>query len=381
VNAQVRWLVSAVSGSEEFLAVASGSQGNMGLDVLRRVGANFATEVTVATQPDPAKRGFDLAMEGSSGNALLVYADGSNRPRYRERTSAGWSADRSVFGAAPGSGTVKWVQLAASPRSDEITLLYADSGSNLFAAVWSGAAWTLASPSPLDTNLNTPDFQDFIGAYESVSGDLMVAWGTGPDLLSLYWSAKPAGQTVFAPRTNDRQLNKPGPMSIASEPGSDRIALAYVEHTCVDGCDDFAAAIWNGTSLTQQKTLNPDVVTLYGQRPGSMPVGVSWVGTTGEAIAVYAHGGSGVSWARFRNSSGWVLQSDAVTNPALPEKADFALLSIPSRGAVLVLVEDVSGALWGKLWQGTSWLDTEGGAPLATGLQAGSSPLFTAFVR
>src|SRR5690242_12365455 len=134
---------------------------------------------------------------------------------------------------SPGVGKVLWVDLVSRPGSDEIALLYSDDSGNLTGVIWDGTQW--GQPRVLEISLNTTDFLAFGAAYESQSGDLLAFWG-GPNAGGVmqqgcYYATKPAGSSTW---TVSGQLPtpflRPGQVKLASEAGSDRIALAYLEY-------------------------------------------------------------------------------------------------------------------------------------------------------
>ncbi|MFQ3675464.1 MAG: hypothetical protein SNJ64_02850, partial [Endomicrobiia bacterium] len=89
--------------------------------------------VTTAIDADNARdwyRGFDIAYERNSGDAIIVYSNNSSVPRYRVRGPGGssqWSSEGAVPNW-PGTGTIWWVRLEARPAesSNEIILVAQD---------------------------------------------------------------------------------------------------------------------------------------------------------------------------------------------------------------------------------------------------------------
>ena len=129
----------------------------------------------------------DVAYEQLSGDALLVWADGTNL-KWSKWNGASWSTP-----ATPTAGnTYKTVKLASKPGSNEIMLVVSADNRD-FAMVWTGSTW-------LEHTLYTAaqtDFTDVNVAYEQASGHAMVTYGKNSDAKVYYqiwdgtaWSAE-----------------------------------------------------------------------------------------------------------------------------------------------------------------------------------------------
>jgi hypothetical protein len=98
---------------------------------------------------------------------------------------------------------------------------------------------------------------------------------------------------------------------------------------------------------------------------------VGWVGSSGIAVVIYAHGPSGgFGWATWTASNGWTLQTPSWTHATL--EADFAMAriapasSLSSGGDLMLVIEDPSGSLWATSYDGVGWTDQSPTGPLAT---------------
>ncbi len=380
-GANVLWSaprISPVDGSE-LIAVASASGE---LDVVRGPDLAFASTLSLTVLPTATidKRGFDLAFERTSGTAVLVYSDGSTTPKYR-RLAAGetsWSAEASVPSA--GASSTSWVELVSRPGTDELALVFSDEAGELWALTQTAGTWD-AAPTMLESLLRTTTWQAFAAGYESLSGDLLVVWGHSEvGAMGTAWTSKPAGQATFTlPATIDPVLDAAGPIDVEPDPASDHIAIGLEEYTCGGGgCDDAWAAMWDGTQLvTQSDDVDTEIgnegtavdPNEYGGRPGSRPVAISWLGSTGTAVFVWGCATSpgmctsgDLAWALWQGS--WSVPLEFAPSPAVGDKATIELLDLGD--SLLAVFTDVDGDLWAKQFDGTAWHDTEGGAALAT---------------
>jgi hypothetical protein len=362
----VHWVVPVQSSTlGAFVAVMTGDGSDARLDVYDRNADGSWKPGFGAPMVQAARRAFDVEVETTTGNVLVVYGDAAAVPKFRRRTAAsGWSAELDT----PGNSTrpPQWVDLVANPLSDEIALVYTDGGANLDALIWSGATQKWGLPHQLDADIAQPDFKSFDAAYEAKSGRLVVAWGheatSGADSR---WVVRDIGAAApFSAATTLRPGVAAGPLVLASEPEGTRIALSYMP-----AAPGVVAATWAGTGWTDA-LLDSATPPLYQNRPGSMPSGVAWLG--GVAIAAFSGdpdaGGGRFPFARFSGDAWGGVE--AATTTTLPARASFRLLR--AGAAVVALVEDVNGSLWCKRYDGGqgAWSDADEGKPLATGLIA-----------
>jgi len=388
IPATVKFIVARPAATGD-VVVALGHDGMVGgVGVFEEIAGTWSQPWTAAgiSVADTGRRGFDLAVETVSRRPVVAYATGGAAMKYRVRGASGWSSEADVFPMAPGTGTIQWVDLVEHPSTDELTLLYADSANDLFAATWSGTGWSPATT--LETGLNTRDWQCFGGAYEPSSADLLVVWSryVSTNALGTMWATRAAGSSTFSMPTQHGNLTRPGPLALAPDTAAtNRIALGYVEFTCMAStCDDFYAGHWTGSAwVAPSSPLNPDIQYSYLARIGTMPAGAGWVGSTGIGVAVYSQAQPGLNWARYSPSTNaWTNQTDATMSPPLAEQTSFQVLT-PRAGAqaVLVIMSDTLGGLWAKKYDGSTWSNTEGGAALDTGLSTTTGQPWGAYAR
>jgi hypothetical protein len=319
------------------------------------------------TAPDlgpasPDKRAFDIAYEDGSRVAMVVYALNGPNPVYRLRIGDEWLDEEPVF-TSPPDGNVEWIELVSRPGSNEIALLYSNEKAELYGAVWDGQAWT-DNAQLIEPALNVTHFQNFAASYEEVSRDLLVVWAHPVGEFDGFFAAtKPSDSKTFNAGLYQSGLTKPGAIALMPERGTDRIAMAHVEHSCNgDSCDNLEGAIWNGSTMTGKAAIDGELGEPYGSRPGTQPIAVSWVGTSDIAVAVYVDGThSGVDWARWSNAS-WTLEPDAAVAPTMGKIVNAQALDLGSHA--MFIIGDLAGNLWAKTTNGSTWSNTEGGAPL-----------------
>gem|GEM_PF-2972013 len=126
-----------------------------------------------------AKRCFDLCYEHNSGDALLVYYDGTDTTPHYQTLAKGQSAwvDHGAVSPYEISGAPTWIRLESRLGSDAILLAAQDVNADLFAMLWDGSGWLQVSSTTLTTSLSHTN-QCFDVACEYQSGNFMVVYGT-----------------------------------------------------------------------------------------------------------------------------------------------------------------------------------------------------------
>jgi hypothetical protein len=403
-NGTVAWIVPALNyDGTEILAVESQFATATGIDVLSGAGSSFTNEISItglrqATSAD--HRSFDMALEGLSSDAMLVYSDDSPNPKWRKRVALSptfWSPEQPVFTTGPGTGAVEWIQLVARPNTNTIALVYSSANDELFVTVWNGTAWsapTQLAPQTFPSfdggafALYSASWQCFGAAYTDPGGDLFVGYSL--DMYSVNagftWVVEPSGQTSFSTPAPVSNYVPPGPLSIAAEPGTNHIAISYLEQDGTCPCDDFNALVWDGAQIADFTKLD-DNYGLSGYAAGASPDGVNWLTSAGAAVAVYAHAGpdGGISgnlgWAKWTAPNGWILQPEAPMQPPLAQLLNARMAALSTGDRVFGFLEDVNGPIWVKSFDGNTWSDTFDGGPLESAPSRTTGVPFAALPR
>ena len=380
--------VSPLTAGLEAAAVFSSKTGATTLQVLERSGASWPVAWTKqgTTTTHAGKRGFDLAYEQLSGQILVVYTDGTTTPRYRTRTATGWSAEQTLplnDGSGPNpdpnSGAPIRIELVPRSGSNEIALAYVDTNADLVAAVWDGGTWDTATVSQLENdvtqNPNTKVVHQraFDLAWETQSGDLLVAWGE--DGTQNYLSAVKAasGKTWVKLPAKSAFAGTVEFVDLNSNPASNQIAAAFLDQG--GGTERFGAAIWTGSAWANVTTLDNQARDVNDKAYGDAPAAVAWVGTTNTAICVYADQLSGkLDWAQWTSSSGWTLEPD-LTVTGKGETESVALAVVPGTNKILALLLDSNANLWSAVYSGIAW--SVGSTPLVPLMAATNSVPFS----
>jgi uncharacterized repeat protein (TIGR01451 family) len=380
VTGTVKWTVNKVSpsGGEELLGILSDTGTGTEMNLMRWDGTAWNVDLSSAaiTSANAGKRGFDLTYESVSEDGLVVYSNDTANPVYRTRSGGNWSSEANIFAGAPGSGVVQWVELVKRAGTNEVALLYADANSDLFAVIWDGSSWDEANAATLEQNLYGLTMKAFDGAYEGLSGDLLVVWGLSGDNK---FSTKSAGSSSFSAGAtigggfSSRRGNT---VDLASEASGDRIAMATRGGGASD--DDFNTAMWNGSTWINIEAPADGI----GLDPGSgdMAVAVGWVGTSGTAVAIYSNTGGKIDWARWSPGAGWTVQTD-VAIAGMGDTESVLIQSFTGQDKLMAVLSDSNADLYAATYDGSSWTVTNAGADLESDLSSTDSVPFGFAIR
>jgi hypothetical protein len=199
------------------------------------------------TAPSTPDRPFDIAYEGSSGRAIVVYAntltDGTKDLSYRIWNGTDWSEEYYIDD--PGHtthATYRWVLLETNPRpgSNEIGMIAIDgTNSDANAVIWDGSTWDKWKE--ITGFVSNPFYECIALAYEYSTGYLMAVAGYG----SLVSWARYDGDwsTVSFLDINPGAASMMRWLIIKGQraDGSNRLMLLSL-----DEANDACAAVWDG---------------------------------------------------------------------------------------------------------------------------------------
>jgi Mg-chelatase subunit ChlD len=288
-------------------------------------------------------RGFDIAYEENSGDAMIVYNRNNYVPRYRLWDGAIWSDEGTVNATQAGTNSIRWVRLIAKPDSDEILLAYLDSANDLRAQIWNGSTWSNVKVLTMDASTST--YQSFDVVYEQVTGNAMVVWAQSDKTIrySIWdgtsWSAS---NTIYT--------NPYGPywIKLASDPNSDNILMGVLNSD-----KDVHVSAWNGSAWSAALKIEDNTYeydkrimdVAFEQSSGiglvvwgdstSTPKYRTWNGSWSPEYSASNLGGSGYTrWVQ--------LRPDPFSNKMFLMTSDGA----PSNGDNNINIQQWNGTVW-----------------------------------
>lgn len=372
-------VVQAAPSRNEMLA---GYQTTGGVLYIQRWnGSTWSAEWNVTVGNGNLQR-FDIAYEQSSGNALVVYganAGTTNELRYRTWNGSSWVGP-SNLDTIRTSGTVHGVLMAAEAGSDNIGLAWADSNLDLSANYWNGASdtWVGEPDAALSTGLSVVGTatavtnKSFGIATETLTGDLLVVWGSGTTTdLQYVTRAQGAGSSWGTPSVETNLPEEPTMHALCSDPASDNIMYA----NATDNGADADAAVWSGSAWVDINNFDTTIDTVAA---GTEDVDCDWVveGGVSHAVVTYDdNNAAGVDWLSYSEGV-WTVQSDYSAAPAPVGTNDFQheiIRDIYHGNQLLVLIVDANsdsfvkhlsktpgGFTWSSIEPGATSIETSG---------------------
>ena len=329
----------------------------MGVNAARQVSAQIRAPggVWSSVAPSPLATvsesvwwGFDVAYESVSGDAMLVWNNGTTGTSglsYRVWNGTAWSAPATI--TTPLAGEPQQLQLAANPTSDQMVLTVGTAGSNDYALVWDGVQWIPGDSLVLES-AGRGNRTDTNVVYEAQSGDAIVTYRSGNGAIAepVYyrvwngstWSA----EASVAPPAGG--LGHPQWTMVASDPGSDRLVMGVLTDSA-----DIWLTTWNGSAWAA-----PTLASAKADSAAVPDLAVAFEPTSGEAIVTYAEAGKKqVRYRTWTVGGGWAAE---VNGPNLGNTPSTMMLyPRPGTDDVMLGVLQASTQVADILWDGTGW--------------------------
>lgn len=346
VNGDVeKWniLRSSPNSSEKILATLDDSD-DVNLQVWSGLNWNSPLEAS-SDANDDNRRQVDVAYEQASSEALAVFVhqDSASRPRYRVWYGSGWTAHQYV--ANIGSNDLKWLDLNPRPEGEEMVLATLDSGRDVWAQVWNGSGWGNARQ--LESDAETHTYQCYDAAYESLSGEALVAWANSASDRPRYTAWNGTGWY-----TNYAQARATGGtdlkwVKLVPDPNSDRIMMGVVNTESGDYVLD--VQVWNGTGWGENQQMDSDLETNVDRC-----FDMAWESVSGRALVVYGSHNSDIPVYRVWNGT-WSAERPTGINLG-GDQNWIQLASNPESDEILMMaVESQNNNAWVLRWNSTDW--------------------------
>ncbi len=257
-NATIQYVVVKESPArDEKIMGTLASNGNINFQVWNGTSWSYGTGApaggnygNVGTTND-AYRGFDIAYEQNSGDAIVIYETSTTANQtvgFRTWNGTVWSGETLLSIPTGVNNTSNWIKLEPRSGSDEIMLVIQDSNLDIYALRWDGTSWVNGQLLTTAGTINTSDGFDI--AWEGVSGDALVMYGTGTALnfwtfSGGVWTNGTAGSTCTNTGTGPGCLTPAAvvhQLKLTSGSGNNYIAMILI-----DAGADVTAQMWDGT--------------------------------------------------------------------------------------------------------------------------------------
>ncbi|MHC1576709.1 MAG: VWA domain-containing protein, partial [Methanosarcinaceae archaeon] len=288
-------------------------------------------------------RGFDIAYESTSDDALVVYLDKSiddGVPRYRIWDGSSWSGDGAVDGTNPGAGDIRWIELASNPLSDEMVLVTLDDSRDIRAQVWDGSNW--GNTLSITNDARATGYRCFDVAYEQGSGDAMIVWSdTDGYVHSCIWDGSAWG-TENDLYTFDSS-HKVYWIKMASDVNSNNIVMGDENRD-----KDICVSVWNGSSWSSRVQVETDCYE-YSKRIFD----VAFETLSGEAIIVWGDSTTTPKYMTWNGS--WNTESSATDLTGSGYTRWVQLRPDPSSNEIFLMTSDGDNDINIQQWDGSQW--------------------------
>ena len=299
----------------------------------------------LATVSDPDRHGVDVAYESLSGDALVVWNNGSTGTAglsFRTWNGSSWSATQTI--TAPTSGEPQQLYLAADPTSNEIILLVTQSASDDYALVWNGSSWGNSILLGTATSQETTD--SFV-AYESTSGQAIVVYddisgGTGMNYRTWDGASWSSELTVLPPSGTTAD---PRAVTLASNPTNDMIAMGVVTSS-----NDVWFSVWNGSSWGSTLLASSTATSST-----ALVTALAFESQSGDLLATYAESSNLVSYRTWTSGGGWSAEMSGPDIGALQTPNIMTLTADPASNQIMLGVQDSDSDLSFVVWSGSAW--------------------------
>ncbi|WP_230177080.1 tandem-95 repeat protein, partial [Aquabacterium sp. CECT 9606] len=357
-----QWTVvtsASASTRDEVIAVGVDTNGTITGEVIKG-GTATLIPLTLGSGTPTDRQGFGVAYEQTSGDAMLVWNDGSNL-NYSVYNGSTWTTPSTIAGytgAAP-----QHMQLVSQPGGDGMALIISDANADDHAMVWNGSSWGHAIT--LDTTGTSAADQTAIAvAFEAQSGHAMVAYAKAADANVYFrvfdgnvWGSEAAAGNYL-------EAASPRWLTLASDPTSNRIAMGLISSSATQSFTSFS--VWNegGSSSWGNRT----AVAIQNTTTNAPTVGVAYESKSGDLLAVY--GSTTANTVSYRTLGSTGVWSATQTGPSAGGVVGAQRLnSDPTSDNIMMGMQTTSGRLSFSDWSGSAWQSS----PVLASTNTGSS--------
>ena len=343
---QWTWVTSASSPKRnETIAVGVTTTGTITGEVIQG-GTSTLIPLTLGSGTPTNRQGFGVAYEQRSGDAMLVWNDGTTL-KYSLYNDSTWTTAETVgayTGAAP-----QHMQLVSQPGGDGMALIISDANADDHAMIWNGSSWGNAIT--LDTSGTSAADQTSIAvAFEAQSGHALVAYAKASDANVYFrtfdgsvWGTEAAAGTYLEAAT-------PQWLTLASDPTSNRIAMGLISNSATQTFTSFS--VWNQSGSPAWG--NRTTVAAQNTTANAPTVAVAYESQSGDLVAVY--GNASANTVHYRTLGGTGIWSAVQTGPnANGVVGALRLNSDPTTNNVMLGMQTTGGRLSFSDWTGSAW--------------------------
>src|SRR3989344_3874646 len=367
----MNWIVvrSAPTRDEMIMGLQDGS-----MDVSFQIfndssgNGNWSTLLTASLNAAPGigRRGFDVAYEDLSGDALLLYQNNSvtaTHPFIQFRTWNGTSFStqsnitmRDTTGYEMVARTSS-ILLIPKPRTDTIMAIIVNTTNTIFAVPWNGSAFNL-NHSLVITNVSRSDTNPhFNFAWEHIGGEGLAAYS---DTTSRYIRS-------YSPITGWGEqitIDNNGPslaLEMCSDPESD-----YIGIISQDSGNDQNVSMWNGSEILSDGPAQDSAAEAPSTSAANFAC--AWYNSTTALFAYTSKNAFNLSYFTFTKPNIWsvtsLLSAPQTVNFATDQILNIQFNKHPGSGEMMIFAADLLNNVTAIRWMGNGTFFSIGDFPL-----------------
>ncbi len=342
VGAPIRWaIVRAGTTREEYVAATVGTDADVSAQVFSTGEWGNLQEMTINMGSVNA-RGFDVAYETLSGDALVAYCDATTgEANYYIWNGTTWTAGAGItLGSA---NSCEWIQLASDPVSDEIILLSRDStGGQYEAQVWNGTTW---GNSTTQGSIVEAAHEGMSVMYEESGNQAVIVTSDGNPARFRWnsWNGTTWGTVATQTIGDDFEWGK-----LVRDIGTDEMMLCYQDED-----SDIGYVHWTGAAWTGQGELIADGTANVKNDPAFACVFEDTSGRDNYVLQTFSNT-TQTNYSTWNNTA-W---STAAQVNTISDSATMQLIRTGDANILGIFFNDPNDTLAFSTWSGTAWSTT-----------------------
>jgi hypothetical protein len=299
-------------------------------------------------------RAYDLAFEQISGDALIVYNNGTTANTQIEyKTWDGTTLNAETDQELPfASSNVNWMQLHAKGGTNEIMLTLNTAASVVFGILWDGSSFDLDTATNHTISGATPNANTFTFSWESVSGDGFAVYAETGDIRYRIFHGNNnswGDEQALASIGNQGQVPR-----LCPSPTTDDIGIFLR-----DTGNDVSALMWNGTDILS----SPPTEELTAEPPsgsGTWNFGCSW-DKAGDAATFFWVDSNALLVSYFnytQSNTSWsvtdISNSANSSQLATDDIEEIQIVEHPLQNQTMLILADLAEDIHAFIWNASS---------------------------
>ena len=344
----ISWVVLKASpvANEMILGVYSSATKELFIQTWN--GSAWTSDWSTVMNLNQVYRGFDIAYERNSGDAVVVFSDQATHTlKYRKRVGGVWDASDQTIAIL--DDEANWVRAESRPTNDDIFVAAESNAKSVYAMRWNGTTNTWEDQILASSSVKNQDTEAIAIAFERASGDAFLIWGDNAKnvLYRRFTTSWQSEGTAYSGLSKEVLYLKAAydPRSTSSN-----IAIGIILADT-----KFAFGAWDGSIWVVQPA------TIAAKNNDQRGIDVQFSSSTGQAIYIFNQSANAqqLAWRTWSSAGGF----GTVTVEAGVTSADINFMQLqanPCGNDMMAAYVDNNKDLFHRYWNGSSWtaLDT-----------------------